>query len=75
MKHLSPNWITEGWIDFEYKKYLLLDYLQDVNRQFDRKKLYPTLSEIISHFQNLLELKEKKSIVSQSFPKPQDLSK
>lgn len=69
MKHLNPNWITEGWIDFEYKKYLLLDYLQEVNRQFGQKKLYPTLSEIISHFQNLRQLKEQKAIVSQSFPK------
>ena len=69
MKNLSPNWITEGWIDFEYKKYLLLDYLQEVSKQFDEKKLYPTLSDIISHYQNLQQLKENKEIVAQAFPK------
>ncbi|HAP01214.1 MAG TPA: hypothetical protein DCQ93_04740 [Bacteroidetes bacterium] len=69
MKTLNPNWITEGLIDFEYKKYLLLDYLQSVHQQFDERKLYPTLSDIISHYQNLKQLKEKKEIVAQSFPK------
>lgn len=69
MKNLSPNWITEGLIDFEYKKYLLLDYLQSVSRQFDDKKLYPTLSDIIGHYHSLQQLKESKEIVAQSFPK------
>ncbi len=69
MKNLSPNWITEGWIDFEYKKYLLLDYLQEVSKQFDEKKLYPTLSDIISHHHYLQQLKENKEIVASAFPK------
>lgn len=28
MKQLHANWIFEGWLDREYKHYLLLDYLQ-----------------------------------------------
>lgn len=31
MKTLNHNWLTEGLIDFEYKKYILLSYLQEVN--------------------------------------------
>ena len=27
MKSLPENWLTDGLIDFEFKKYLLLDYL------------------------------------------------
>ena len=39
MKQLNPNWLTEGWVDFEYKKYLLLAYLQKVSIDFDERKL------------------------------------
>lgn len=73
MKQLSDNWITEGLIDFEYKKYLLLDYLQEVEKNFDEKKLYPSLSELINHYRNLDELKKNKTIVAESFP--QQISK
>lgn len=68
MKQLSNNWITEGLIDFEYKKYILLDYLQEVSKNFDEKKLYPSLSDLINHYRNLDELKKNKTIVSESFP-------
>ncbi len=73
MKQLSNNWITEGLIDFEYKKYILLDYLQQVSKNFDDKKLYPSLSDLIQHYHNLDELKKNKTIVSNTFP--QQLSK
>ena len=67
MKNLEQNWITEGLIDFEYKKYLLLAYLKEVNEHFDKNKLYPFLSEIITHYQNLLSLKEGKNELSDKF--------
>ena len=38
MKSLGINWFIEGSIDFEHKKYILLDYLQEINRHFDRSK-------------------------------------
>lgn len=34
MKSLRPNWFFEDLPDFEYKKYVLLAYLQDVHAQF-----------------------------------------
>jgi hypothetical protein len=68
MKVLSKNWFIEGSIDFEYKKYILLDYLQEINRHFDKNKLYPNLTDLIFHFNNLLYFKKNKSMLQQSFP-------
>ncbi len=73
MKQLSSNWITEGLIDFEYKKYILLDYLKEVGEHFNENKLYPDLSDLINHYRSLDELRENKKIVSNNFP--QQLSK
>lgn len=69
METLQQNWLTEGTIDFEYKKYLLLAYLQQTVRNFDEKKLYPKLSELMDHYNNLQLFKEKKITVAKDFPK------
>src|ERR1700688_803352 len=68
MKELSKNWFIEGSLDFEYKKYILLDYLQEINRHFDKSKLYPNLTDLIFHFNNLLYFKKNKSMLQQAFP-------
>jgi len=67
MRKLNANWITEGLIDFEYKKYVLLAYLQNISKNFNSQKLYPFLSDLIYHFQNLTDIKEKTAISSNSF--------
>ena len=67
--YLSPDWITQGLIDFEYKKYMLLAYLQYTKKQFDEVKLYPTFSELLFHYNNLLQIKENKQLLSEKFPK------
>jgi len=68
MKELSKNWFIEGSLDFEYKKYILLDYLQEINRHFDKSRLYPNLSDLVFHYNNLLFFKKHKSMLQQSFP-------
>lgn len=68
MKELSKNWFIEGSIDFEHKKYVLLDYLQEINRHFDRSRLYPNLTDLIFHFNNLLYFKKNKTMLQQAFP-------
>src|ERR1700761_2290325 len=68
MKSLGINWFIEGSIDFEHKKYILLDYLQEINRHFDRSRLYPNLTDLIFHYNNLLDFKHNKSTLQQSFP-------
>ncbi|WP_176454254.1 hypothetical protein [Siphonobacter sp. BAB-5385] len=37
MKKLQKTWITDGLLDFEYKKYQLLAYLKHVNEHFQEK--------------------------------------
>jgi hypothetical protein len=65
---LSKNWITEKHIDFEYKKYVLLAYLQSVSEEFDATRLFPALSELISHYRSLLAIREGKESLYSSFP-------
>jgi len=69
MHTLQQNWLTDGLIDFEYKKYLLLAYLQQVTKNFDEKKLYPRLSELMEHYNHLQVFREKKLAVAKDFPK------
>lgn len=69
MKELNKNWVTEGLIDFEYKKYMLLGYLKTVKEHFSEKKLYPFLSDLLFHYRNLLSIKENKKLIHENFPK------
>jgi hypothetical protein len=68
MNALNKNWLTEGLIDCEYKKYILLGYLKDVKSNFDAQKLYPFLSDLVFHYQNLLSIKEHKKLIYDHFP-------
>jgi hypothetical protein len=68
MKSLGINWFIEGYVDFEHKKYVLLDYLQQINRHFDSRHLYPNLSDLIYHYNNLLSFKADKANLQQAFP-------
>jgi len=69
MAPLKQNWLTDGLIDFEYKKYVLLAYLKEVKENFDLQKLYPFLSDLVFHYQNLQLLKNNKNILYENFPK------
>ncbi|WP_026462819.1 hypothetical protein [Adhaeribacter aquaticus] len=68
MKKLQTNWLTDGLIDFEYKKYMLLAYLEGVKEEFGSKRLYPIFSDLIMHYNNLLQVKENKKLVYEQFP-------
>ncbi|MCU0419689.1 MAG: hypothetical protein MUC38_08515 [Cyclobacteriaceae bacterium] len=69
MESLKPDWLTSGLIDFEYKKYVLLGYLQRVRAAFGRVELYPMLSDLVFHYRNLVTLKENKGLMGLAFPK------
>ncbi|MEO6069397.1 MAG: hypothetical protein ABIN57_06300 [Chitinophagaceae bacterium] len=69
MKTLSETWFAEGYIDFELKKYTLLAYLQEINKYFNESKLYPQLSELIFHYNNLVAFRENKKYLEEQFPK------
>lgn len=69
METLNKNWITENHIDFEYKKYVLLAYLQHVKKEFDESRIYPSLAELINHYSNLLAIKSNKENLAGAFPR------
>src|SRR5688500_3565641 len=69
MEKLSKDWLTQGLIDFEYKKYLLLAYLQSARKSFSKVELYPFLADLIFHYRNLMSVKENKTLIRESFPK------
>lgn len=69
MKSLSETWFADGYIDFELKKYTLLAYLQEINSFFNENKLYPALSDLIFHYNNLVSFRENKKYLQEQFPK------
>jgi hypothetical protein len=69
MKHLSETWFAEGYIDFELKKYVLLAYLQEINKYFYENKLYPQLADLIFHYNNIVAFRENKRFLQEQFPK------
>ncbi|MEP6583217.1 MAG: hypothetical protein ABJA90_03075 [Ginsengibacter sp.] len=69
MKSLSETWFTEGYIDFELKKYTLLAYLQHVDSYFNQNKLYPQLADIIFHYNNIVAFRENRRYLQEHFPK------
>ena len=69
MEKLKESWLTDGLVDFEYKRYILLAYLNHVKASFGKVELYPFLSDLVLHYSNLKTLQENKSLISESFPK------
>jgi hypothetical protein len=69
MKQLSETWFAEGYIDFELKKYTLLAYLQEINKNFNENKLYPQLADLIFHYNNIVAFRENKKHLQEHFPK------
>jgi len=69
---MRENWLTEGLIDFEYKKYIVLSYLSKVKSAFDKTELYPSLAELVVHYRNLLSIKENSSLINETFPLEED---
>lgn len=66
---LRTDWLTEGLIDFEYKKYVLLGYLLGVKKAFREKKLYPALADVERHYAQLCAIKENKEAIHNHFPR------
>ena len=69
MTNLHEDWLTSGLLDFEYKKYLTLAYMQGVKQKFDEKKLYPFMSDLVFHYNNLVTIKQNKQLIFENFPK------
>ena len=69
MKKLQKDWLTQDLIDLEYKRFVVLAYLQNVQQHFSDKKIYPDLTELRDHYENSLRFRNRKGTLSASFPK------
>lgn len=69
MTNLNNDWLTEGMIDYEYKKYVLLAYIKDIKARFNSSELFPFLSDLIFHYKNLMRVKSSKELLYEHFPK------
>ena len=66
---LNENWLTEPRIDFEYKKYKLLAYWQQIERLFRRNKLYPFAHNLNFHLERLNQFQHLFSQQQSAFSK------
>ncbi|TDE16511.1 hypothetical protein [Dyadobacter psychrotolerans] len=69
MTKLESNWLTEGIFDYEYKKYVLMAYLQHIDSQFTANRLYPHLPELKMHFDSCISFRDSQNALKTSFPK------
>ncbi|MFN9801123.1 MAG: hypothetical protein ACK54P_13990, partial [Bacteroidota bacterium] len=69
MESLPLNWVTEGTLDAEYKKYILLAYLQHCRQRFGETRLYPPLAELVEHYRHLTGLKQGMEGLQERFPR------
>jgi len=56
---METNWVFQEPIDFEHKQYVILDYLQKVDKQLTSLKLYPNFQQISFHLANINLIIEK----------------
>lgn len=66
---LKHDWLTEGLIDCEYKKYILLAYLDSIKQKFNASELYPFFSDLVFHYRNLEKIRDSKQLIYDNFPK------
>jgi hypothetical protein len=71
---LDPNWIVSEPIDFEYKQYQLLGYLQKCNENFENHKIYPDFIELSLHLANIQSLLKEETYfeTTKDFINPDD---
>jgi len=68
MERLASDWFATGTLDFEYKQYVLLAYLQHIQRRFTEARLYPPLSDLLHHTRTLEEYQASKQQMDDRFP-------
>lgn len=66
MENLSFDWIYKGWLDREYKEYLVLAYEQKVKESFQKLHLFPELYNVKKHLENLNEIYNKSRSIDDS---------
>mgnify|MGYP001019670819 FL=1 len=52
-RELPSDWLTGGILDAEYKRYILLAWIKQVERDFREVKIYPGLGNLIEQHREL----------------------
>jgi|TARA_R110001592_G_scaffold6900_4_gene38083 hypothetical protein len=60
---LNTDWIFQEPIDLEHKQYVLLDYINKVNKDFEDFKIYPSFQELAIHLANIGAIREQGKFV------------
>jgi hypothetical protein len=61
---MKTDWLFQEPIDLEHKQYVLLNYLQKIEKNLNSFKLYPQFQEISLHLANINLLVEKKQYLT-----------
>ena len=61
---LDTNWILQEPIDLEHKQYVLLDYINKVDKDFDNFKLYPSFQELSVHLANIGSIRDRSKYIT-----------
>jgi hypothetical protein len=62
---LNPEWLLKRPLDFEYNKYILLNYIQKCEKGFNNLEIYPDFIELSLHLANVESLyKENKLLLT-----------
>lgn len=62
---LNPEWMLKRPLDFEYNKYILLNYIQKCEKGFNNFEIYPDFVELSLHLANIQSLyKENKLLLT-----------
>jgi len=56
---MNTDWVFQEPIDFEHKQYVLLDFLQKMDKQLQNLKLYPNFQQISLHLASIGLITEK----------------
>ncbi len=68
MEALSLELFTQVGIDFEVRRYHILDDLKDIKRYFSQNELYPHLSEFVDLYSDLKNVADRIGQMEQRMP-------
>jgi len=69
MDIIKNDWLTDELIDLEFKKYTVLAYLKTVQEYFRRNQLFPFLSDLVFHYNNLITVRSNKELIYDNLSK------
>lgn len=69
---MELNWILEEPIDFEYKQYIILDYIKKTGEKLEKFELYPSFQDLSIHYTSVCKVIENGQYITLK-NKPEDI--